>query len=91
MPWGWMTAILAKLSLLDLTMDRGESFKLWKRRWGSFFRLSHLDAQPPVTQYNVLVSCLVDDTSKVADSFDLAADKKHDVTTIINALERSSN
>ena len=37
MPWGWMTAILTKLSPLDLTMDKGESFKLWKRRWERFF------------------------------------------------------
>ena len=37
MPWGWMTSIPAKPSPLDLTMDRGESFKLWKRRWESFF------------------------------------------------------
>ena len=39
-------------------------------------------------QYDVLVSCLADDTLKVVDHFDLASDKKHDVTTIINALER---
>ena len=38
-------------------------------------------------QYDVLVSCLADDTLKVVDNFDLASDKKHDVTTIINALE----
>ena len=89
MPWGWMTAIPTKPSPLDLTMDRGESFKLWKRRWESFFRLSYLDAQPPMMQYDVLMSCLADDTLKVVDNFDLAAsDKKHDLTTIINALER---
>ena len=88
MPWGWMTAIPTKPSPLDLTMDRGESFKLWKRRWESFFRLSYLDAQPPMMQYDVLVSCLADNTLKVVDNFDLASDKKHDVTTIINALER---
>ena len=53
-----------------------------------FFRLSYLDAQPPMMQYDVLMSCLADDTLKVVDNFDLASDKKHDVTTIINALER---
>ena len=39
-------------------------------------------------QYDVLMSCLADDTLKVVDNFDLASDEKHDVTKIINALER---
>ena len=33
MPWGWMTAIPTKPSPLDLTMDRGESFKLYQPQY----------------------------------------------------------
>ena len=73
-------------SPLDLSMERGYSIKVWTRRWERFFRLSYLDAQPQMTQYDVLVSCIADNTLKVVDYFDLASDKKHDVTST-NTLE----
>lgn len=45
----------AKPGQLDLTVDRGDGFRVWKRRWQSFFRLSDLISVSAQSQYGVLL------------------------------------
>ena len=79
---------ISKPAPLDLSIDRGESFSIWKRRWTSYYRLSGLAQQDKVMAYDILISCLADETLKVVDNFELSDEDEFNVEVIISKLER---
>ena len=76
----------AKPPILDITTDRGETFRLWKGRWDAFFLLSGLNKHDANTQYAALITCLSDETLKVVTNLSLAPADKQNVEKIIEAL-----
>ena len=72
---------------LDLSVDRGESFRVWRRRWDSFFRLSNLGQADQQMQHDIFISCVSDDTMKVIDNFPIASSSRLDVKEILKHLE----
>ena len=74
----------AKPPLLDITQDRGESFRISKGCWNAFV-LSGLDQHPTATKHAALITCL---TYEVVCNLALPGHKKDDVYAIIEPLER---
>ena len=72
---------------LDLSVDRGEAFRVWTRRWESFSRLSRLDTADQQTQHDVFISCVSDDTKKVIDNFPIPTSSRLDVKIILQHLK----
>ena len=72
---------------LDLSVDRGEDFRVWTRRWESFSRLSRLDTADQQTQHDVFISCVSDETMKVIDNFPIPTSSRLDVKIIFQHLK----
>ena len=72
---------------LDLSVDRGEAFRVWTRRWESFSRLSRLDTADQQTQHDVFISFVSDDTMKVIDNFPIPTSSCLDVKIILQHLK----
>ena len=71
---------------LDLSVDRGDAFKLWKVRWEDYVMLSNLHLAEPAIAMAKLRSCLSDDTLRVVRNFDIAEGDSN-VTTVLRRLE----
>jgi len=84
-PPNWSTQA-SKPPPLDLSVDREASFRIWKRRWESYFRLSSLQSAEELTQYDVFLSCLADETLKIVDNFDVDESERYSVTVLIERL-----
>ena len=82
----WRAQVATKPTPLDLSVDRDTKFKIWKRRWESYFRLSGLESASELTQYDVFTSCLSDETLKVVDNFDIPVDDAHKVDKLLECL-----
>ena len=74
-------------SKLDFSIDRGESYRAWRVRWDDYALLSGLSSQTPALRIAVLRSCLSDDAIKVVSNFDLAAEKRDDLKSVLKCLE----
>ncbi|XP_043221209.1 branchpoint-bridging protein-like [Amphibalanus amphitrite] len=84
-----IAAMLPRLAppRLDLSTDRGESFRAWRARWDDFALLSGLAAQPPAVQMAVLRSCVSDEAVKVIANFALSASDRTDLAVVLSHLE----
>lgn len=71
---------------LDLSVDRDAQFKIWNRRWESYFRLSGLNLADRLSQFDVFTSCLSDETLKIVDNFDVPASDRHNVELLLKQL-----
>ena len=69
LPGQWLGR-LTQPDKLDLSVDRGASFRAWKTRWTDFCTLSGLASQPTDVQMAMLRSCLSDDTIRVVETWD---------------------
>ena len=79
-PWATQAT---KPPILDLSVDRDATFKAWQQHWDSYFRLSGLSAAEEMIQFDVVTSCLSDDTLKIVDNLDLLKSNQHKVCITI--------
>ena len=87
LPGQWLSR-LTQPDKLDLSVDRGASFRAWKTRWKDFCTLSGLTSQPTAVQLAMMRSCLSDDTIRVVENMGLSQEESADMNVILERLER---
>ena len=87
LPGQWLSK-LTQPDKLDLSVDRGASFRAWKTRWTDFCTLSGLSSQRKKVQLAMLRSCLSDDTIRIVENMGLSESEQSDISVIVERLER---
>ena len=87
LPGQWFCK-LTQPDKLDLSVDRGASFRAWKTRWTDFCTLSGLSSQRKKVQLAMLRSCLSDDTIRIVENMGLSESEQSYISVIVERLER---
>ena len=75
------------LPKLDIQVDRGSDFEVWKDQWASYCTLSGLAEESAATKVQVLTSCLSRETLAIVNNLGLTTKQKQDPSTIITAFK----
>ena len=77
----------AKPHRLEITNDRGASYRLWRQRWDDYAMLAGLASKPRNLQMAILRTCLSDEALTVVANMDVP-EAQHNVTSMVEYLER---
>ena len=73
MPYTFRQSDLPKL---DLDLDKGTDFAIWKKKWTSYRTLSGLERENAATQVNVLNLCLSNEALRIVENLGLTDAQK---------------
>ena len=73
---------------LELTSDRGASYRLWRQRWDDYAMLAGLASRPPALQMAILRTCLSDEALTVVANSDAPAAERDNPSAVLAYLER---
>ena len=76
------------LPKLDLQVDQGTDFMVWKLQWDSYLSLSGLAGESAAKQVQALTFCFSRDTLSIVQNLRLSEEEKGSVDSIICAMKR---
>ena len=76
------------LPKLDLQVDRGMDFKVWKSQWEAYLSLSGLDTQEAAKQVQALTLCFSCKTVTIVENLSLSDTQRNSVAEIVAAIQR---
>ena len=85
MPYVFRQSDLPKL---DIQVDRGADFEVWKAQWTSYCTLSGLAGKDAATKVQVLTLCLSRETIAIVNNLGLSEEQRNNVDTVIQAIKR---
>ena len=75
------------LPKLDVQVDRGADFMVWKAQWESYMSLSGLSEESAKKKVQALTLCFSRETLSVVQNLGLSDADKQDITAIITAIK----
>ena len=68
------------------TIEGCEDFKVWRRKWNAYVRISGLEDEPETQQVDILTLGLSNSTLKVVENLRLTEAQRNDTAQIIDSL-----
>ena len=79
------------LPKLDIQVDRGSYFTVWKAQWESYMSLSGLSEESDEKKVQVLTLCFTHETLSIIHNLGLSDAEKKDVGAIIATIKKYIN